>query len=104
MWLGDGKAERGEILRSKYRLVIAAKEPWRLGLVASTYEALVATGEEAFVKLKEAAGAYGELLDLLRAHKWVSIKLAVDKGFRAALKRNKITVGGIVMHLRLVGG
>jgi hypothetical protein len=106
MWLGDGKAERGEILRSRYRLVIAAKEPWKLGVTASTYEALVATGKEAFAKLREAAGAYGELLDLLKAHKWVSIKLAVDNGFRAALRQNKkiITVGGIVMHLRLVGG
>jgi hypothetical protein len=69
MWLGDGKVKRKGMLSGKYELVIAAKEPWRLGLVASTYEALVATGREAFVKLKEAAGAYGELLDLLEAHK-----------------------------------
>ena len=87
-------------------LTIAAKEPWRLGLVASTYEALVASGKEAFVKLREAAGAYGELLDLLKAHKWIYIKLATDDGFRAALKQNKnsITVAGVVMHLRLVSG
>jgi hypothetical protein len=49
-WLGDGNARR-EILRGKYVVSIAAKEPWRLGLVASTYEALVATGKKAFVKL-----------------------------------------------------
>jgi hypothetical protein len=86
MWLGDGQAERREVLRSKYKIVIVAKEPWRLGLVVNTYEALVATGKEAFVKLKEAAGVYGELLDLLRAHKWIYIKLATDDGFRAAYK------------------
>jgi hypothetical protein len=106
MWLGDGKARWRNILQSKYELLIATKEPWRLGLVANTYEALVATGREAFVKLREAAGAYGELLDLLKAHKWIYIKLAADDGFRAALKQNKksITVEGVVMYLRLVSG
>jgi hypothetical protein len=104
-WLGDGNARR-EILRGKYMLTIAAKEPWRLGLVASTYEALVASGKEAFVKLREAAGVYGELLDMLKAHKWIYIKLATDDGFRAAAKQNKnsITVEGIVMYLELVSG
>jgi hypothetical protein len=48
-WLGDGNA-RKEILRGNYMLSIAAKEPWRLGLGVSTYEAVVATGREAFVK------------------------------------------------------
>jgi len=106
MWLGDGKAKRKGMLSGRYELVITAKEPWRLGLVANTYEALVATGREAFVKLREAAGIYGVLLDLLRAHKWIYIKLATDDGFRAALKQNKkgITVEGIVMYLRLVSG
>ena len=106
MWLGDGKVKQKGMLSGKYELVITAKEPWRLGLVASTYEALVATGREAFVKLREAAGAYGELLDLLKAHKWIYIKLATDDSFRAAAKQNKkgITVAGVVMHLRLVSG
>jgi hypothetical protein len=104
-WLGDGNA-RKEILRGKYVLTIAAKEPWRLGLDVGTYEALVATGKKAFVKLREAAGAYGELLDLLKAHKWIYIKLASDDGFRAAAKQNKnsITVAGVVMYLELVSG
>jgi hypothetical protein len=104
-WLGDGNA-RKEILRGKYVLSIAAKEPWRLGSVASTYEAVVATGREAFVKLRETAGVYGVLLDLLKAHKWFYIKLATDDSFRAAAKQNKtgITVAGVVMHLELVGG
>jgi hypothetical protein len=103
-WLGDGNA-RKEILRGKYVLSIAAKEPWRLGLVASTYEALVATGREAFVKLREAAGVYGELLGLLKAHKWIYIKLATDDNFKAALKqKNSITVAGVVMYLELVSG
>jgi hypothetical protein len=104
-WLGDGNA-RKEILRGKYVLSIAAKEPWRLGSVASTYEALIATGREAFVKLREAAGIYGELLDLLKAHKWIYIKLATDDSSRAALKQNKnsITVAGVVMYLELVSG
>jgi hypothetical protein len=87
-------------------LSIAAKEPWRLGLGVSTHEAVVATGREAFVKLREAAGVYGELLDLLKTHKWIYIKLATDDSFRAALKQNKksITVEGIVMYLELVSG
>jgi len=84
-------------LQSKYELLVATKEPWRLGIRKGAYEALVATGKEAFVKIREAAGAYGELLDLLKTHKW--IKLATDDGFRAAAKQNKngITVEGIVM-------
>jgi hypothetical protein len=106
MWLGDGKARWNKILYGKYVVSIAAKEPRRLGLVASTYEAIIATGREAFVKLREAAGVYGELLDLLKAHKWIYIKLATDDGFRAAAKQNKkgITVEGIVMYLELVSG
>jgi hypothetical protein len=106
MWLGDGKVKRKGMLSGKYELVITTKEPWRLGLVVNTYEALVATGRETFVKLREAAGVYGELLDLLKAHKWIYIKLATDDSFRAALKQNKnvITVAGVVMHLRLVSG
>jgi hypothetical protein len=104
VWLGDGNARR-EILRGKYVVSIAAKEPWRLGLVASTCEALVATGREAFVKLKETAGIYGVLLDLLKAHKWIYIKLAADDAFRAAKQNKKsITVAGVVMYLELVGG
>jgi hypothetical protein len=105
-WLGDGNARWRKVLRGKYELTIAAKEPWRLGLVANAYEALVAMGREAFVKLREAAGVYGELLDLLKAHKWIYIKLATDDGFRAAAKQNKksITVGGVLMYLELVSG
>ena len=83
---GDGETKRREVLSSKYRLVIAAKEPWRLGISIGARKALVATGREAFVKLRETAGVYGELLDLLRAHKWIYIKLATDDGFRAAFK------------------
>jgi hypothetical protein len=44
-------------------------QPWRLGILKGAYEALVATGREAFVKLRESAGDYGKLLDLLKAHK-----------------------------------
>jgi len=105
-WLGDGKVKRKRMLNGKYELVIAAKEPRRLGLVANTYEALVATGREAFERLRESAGAYGVLLDLLKAHKWIYIKLATDDGFRAALRQNKksITVASIVMYLEQVSG
>ncbi len=89
MWLGDGKTRRGGVLRSKYEVRISTKEPWKLGLVVSACEAVVATGREAFVKLREAAGAYGELLDVLKAHKWIVVKLATDKDFRAAYKLKK---------------
>jgi len=88
MWLGDGKAERSEVLSGEYKLVIAAKEPWRLNPSASASKALVARGREAFERLRESAGAYGELLDLLKAHKWIDVKLATDDGFRAAYKLN----------------
>jgi hypothetical protein len=104
-WLGDGNARWRKVLRGKYVLTIATKEPWRLGLGVGTYEALVATGKKAFVKLREAAGVYGELLDLLKAHKWIYIKLATDDSFRAATKqKNSITVAGVVMYLELVSG
>jgi hypothetical protein len=86
MWLGDGEAERSEVLRGEYQLVIAAKEPWRLGSSKSANEALVARGREAFEKLRESAGAYGVLLDLSKSHKWIDVKLATDDGFRAAFK------------------
>jgi hypothetical protein len=86
MWLGDGQAERRKVLSSEYKLMIAAKEPWRLGSSIGVCKALIASGKEAFAKLREAAGVYGELLDLLKAHKWIYIKLATDDGFRAAYK------------------
>ncbi len=86
MWLGDGQAERRKVLSSEYKLMIANKEPWRLGHSVGTRKALVATGKEAFAKLKEAASTYGELLDLLRAHKWIYIKLATDDALRVTHK------------------
>jgi hypothetical protein len=105
MWLGDGKIERRGMLSGRYELVIAAKEPWRLGIRKGAYEALVAKGKKAFVKLRESAGVYGVLLDLLRAHKWIYIKLVTDDSLRAALRqKNSITVEGVVMHLRLISG
>jgi hypothetical protein len=88
-WLGDGRTIRSGVLRSSYELRISTKTPWKLGLTTKTYEALVATGKEAFVKLREAADTYGELLDLLRAHKWIDIKLATDDSLRVAHKPNK---------------
>jgi len=88
MWLGDGEAVRRDVLRGEYELVIAAKEPWRLGSNIGTRKALVARGREAFERLREAAGAYGELLDILSAHKWIDVKLATDDAFRAAYKLN----------------
>jgi hypothetical protein len=88
-WLGDGKARWKKVLRGKYVLSIATKEPRKLGKKVGTYEALVASGREAFVKLKESAGVYGVLLDLLRAHKWIYIRLATDDGLRVAYKLMK---------------
>jgi hypothetical protein len=85
-WLGDGKSKRNDILGGDYKLVIVAKEPWRLGNSISAKEALVARGKEVFVKLSESADVYGVLLDLLRSHKWIDIKLASDDTLRAAYK------------------
>ena len=86
MWLGDGQAERRKVLNSEYKLMIAAKEPWRLGKSIGVCKALIASGKEAFIKLREAAGVCGVLLDLLRAHKWIYIKLATDDALRSAHK------------------
>ncbi|MFP3348995.1 MAG: hypothetical protein RXN90_06675 [Thermoproteus sp.] len=69
-------------------MVIAAKEPWRLGSSISANEAIVATGREAFMRLRESAGVYGVLLDLLRAHKWIDVKLATDNDLRVAYRLN----------------
>jgi len=92
MWLGDGETKRREVLHGKYRLIIVTKEPWRLGKSIDARKALVASGREAFERLRETAGAYGELLDLLKAHKWIYIKLATDDGFRARLKTRKRSI------------
>jgi len=89
-WLGDGAVIRSRILSGRYELKITTKKPWKLGQIKGTHQALVATGREAFVKLREAAGTYGELLlDLLKAHKWFCIKLATDDLLRAAYKPSK---------------
>jgi hypothetical protein len=80
-------------------------QPRKLSISLGTGKALVASGKEAFVKLRESAGVYGVLLDLLKAHKWFYIKLATDDSFRAAAKqKNSITVAGVVMYLELVSG
>jgi hypothetical protein len=123
-WLGDGAAERKRISDGNYLLIIVTKEPWRPGISIGTRKALVATGKEAFVKLRDAAGVYGVLFDVLKAHKWIYIKLATDGNFRAAYvlskayKRNNdknikishteadkpgtVVVAGVVMHLDLL--
>jgi len=87
MWLGDGIVERKRVLKkSSFRLIIANKEPWKLGKPKEENKALVAWGRETFIKLKEVAGIYGNLLDLLNSHKWVIIKLITDEAFRVSYK------------------
>jgi len=86
MWLGDGQADRNRVLRSDYEIVIITKEPWRLSNRIGKRKALVATGKEAFTKLKEAAGIYGVLLHLSKSHKWMEIKLATDDVLRITHK------------------
>jgi len=53
MWLGDGKARWRRIGRE---VAISTKEPQRLGRTLGEYEAIVAKGREAFVRLMEVAG------------------------------------------------
>jgi predicted CopG family antitoxin len=86
MWLGDGKVDRRRVFRGYFSLMIANKEPWRLGKPKGENVALVAWGREVFAKLKEAAGIYGNLLDLLNSHKWVIIKFITDEAFRVSYK------------------
>jgi hypothetical protein len=88
MWLGDGKAKRRDALSSDYKIVIAAKEPWRLGLGIGTNKALVASGREAFKRLREVADIYGVLLDVLQPHKWIDVELATDDALRVAYRLN----------------
>ena len=76
MWLGDGKARWRRIGRE---VAISTKEPQRLGRTLGEYEAIVAKGREAFVRLMEVADTYGALLELLKAHKWIYVKKAVAK-------------------------
>jgi hypothetical protein len=77
MWLGDGEANNNATLRGKY-VVIASKEPKKIGKPIGRYEAVIASGTEAFAKLRDAAGVYGTLLDALRSHKWNYIKMLAD--------------------------
>jgi hypothetical protein len=132
MWLGDGVADWREILKGKRRLVIAVKEPWKLSNKNRKFKTEIATGREAFIKLREAESVYGKLLDLLEAHKWVIVKVATDDALRIKLKPKKkrsidilreayngnneipipfetakpgtVAVAGVVMHLELMKG
>ena len=106
MWLGDGVNTRNKVLSGEYELIISSKDPQRLGQVRKTGLALITSGKEAFIKLREVAGIYGNLLDLLSSHKWFTIKLATDDAFKAAYKQryknDKIKIGDVLMHLELV--
>ena len=109
MWLGDGNARQREFLHGKHRLIIAAKEPWKIGKQLAEREALIANGKDAFIRLKNSAGVYGEFLELLKSHKWVIIKLVVDDNFKATYKQKLlkqtigvITIANIEMRLQLV--
>jgi len=134
MWLGDGAIDWREILKGKRRLVIAAKEPWKLSNKNRKFKTEIATSREAFIKLREAESVYGKLLDLLEAHKWVIVKVATDDALRIKLKPKKkrsidtlreayngndeistiphvetdkpgtVAVAGVVMHLELIRG
>jgi hypothetical protein len=77
MWLGDGKARWGRI--GRFEIAVAAKEPWKIGRATGDYETVVAKGRDVFMRLAEAAGPYGMLLDLLKCHKWNYIKEAVAR-------------------------
>jgi len=123
MWLGDGKIRWNRI--GRFEVAVAAKEPWRLGRSVGPYEAVIAKGKEAFQRLKETAGIYGMLLDLLRAHKWAYIEETVRRKrsidlLREAYGQNNgeipteefsqpnepgaVAVAGVVMYLNLVHG
>ena len=82
----DSEDFRGLLARGGEEVALPL-QPRKLSISLGTGKALVATGKEAFVKLWKAAGVYGELLDLLKAHKWIDIKLATDDGFRTAHKK-----------------
>ncbi len=69
-------AKLKKVLHDKYHLVIAAKESQKLGIDMGRRLALVTTGRESYLKLRESAGIYGVLLDVLRTHKWIDVKLA----------------------------
>jgi hypothetical protein len=82
----DTEDHRGLSARGREEVALPL-QPWRLGISIGIEKALVATGRETFVKLWKAAGVYGELLDLLKAHRWIDIKLVSDDTLRAAHKK-----------------
>jgi hypothetical protein len=86
MWLGDGMSRRYHIVRGVYHLMISAKEPEKIGRKCGPYQALIATGKDAYVRLKNSAGKYGVLLNITMSHKWVDLKLVTDDDFRREFK------------------
>jgi hypothetical protein len=88
MWLGDGESRRGEVLKGSYKIVVAHKNPEKLGPRFGVRKALVASGRKTFEKLKSAAGTYGLLLDLLQSHKWINLKLT-DTDFKTNYLRRQ---------------
>jgi len=105
LWLGDGKVKR----HKRYKLIISVRDPWKLGQPVDKYDALISDGAEIFVKLKEAAGEYGSLLEELHSHKWTFLKLEPrTRRKKQAYTRSKISatifINGIKMYLGLVAG
>jgi hypothetical protein len=88
MWLGDGKAERSEVCLSNASLPLATRAFLVSMLLPSLQGSLAAITSLYSLLNRESAGVYGKLLDLLKAHKWIDVKLATDDGFRAAFKLN----------------
>jgi len=105
LWLGDGKVKR----LKRYKLIISARDPWKLGQPVDKYDVLISDGAEMFVKLKETAGEYGSLLDELHSHKWTFLKLeSRNRRKKQAYTRSKISatifINGIKMYLGFVAG
>ena len=90
MWLGDGAHKRKAVLRGEYRIFVSTNASKELGWPKGGRRCIIAASRKAsFERLREAASAYGTLLDLLKAHKWIDVKLATDDDYKIAYKKTK---------------
>jgi hypothetical protein len=113
MWLGDGLNSRFNAIQGIYHIMMAIKEPEKIGRPCGKHQALIATGKDAYIKLANSAGKYGELLSILKSHKWITLRLADDSFKVEFILRQKgwpylpdslVKVGNLPMRIHVVYG
>ncbi|RFA96047.1 hypothetical protein [Pyrobaculum aerophilum] len=97
-WLGDGSVKWSFVEKRRYKLRIAVGDEIKRALlseIASYAErdqryVYIKGGKALFKSLIEAAGRYGELLEILGPHKWLYLKTV----YKPRKKRRKPTYAG----------